>query len=308
MDCSRYLPEGRRIRQPRNIELTSSTEGLRRAAASGEIVEARAIRCDAGKNLYVDLGNIEGVIPYADTAIGAEDGSIRDIAIISLVGKPVCFKVISVDERRAVLSRRAAQEEALSCFMKVLRCGDVISARVTHLEPFGAFVDMGCGIISLIGIENISVSRISHPSDRFVTGQDIYAVVLAIDRDLRRVTLSHRELLGTWQENASLFKAGETVAGIVRGVEDYGIFIELTPNLSGLAEKKEGLKEGEGVSVYIKSILPERMKIKLLVIDSFGPGKGPSKLRYFITEGHIDHWKYSPDNCDKKVIERYFSD
>jgi len=190
----------------------------------------------------------------------------------------------------------------------VLRCGDVISARVTHLEPFGAFVDMGCGIISLIGIENISVSRISHPSDRFVTGQDIYAVVLAIDRDLRRVTLSHRELLGTWQENASLFKAGETVAGIVRGVEDYGIFIELTPNLSGLAEKKEGLKEGEGVSVYIKSILPERMKIKLLVIDSFGPGKGPSKLRYFITEGHIDHWKYSPDNCDKKVIERYFSD
>jgi small subunit ribosomal protein S1 len=308
MDCSRYLPEGRRIKQPRNIELTASTEGLRRAATSGEIIEARAVRCDAGKNLYVDLGNIEGIIPYADTAIGAEDGSIRDIAIISLVGKPVCFKVISVEERRVILSRRSAQEEALSCFMSALRCGDVISARVTHLEPFGAFVDMGCGIISLIGIENISVSRISHPSDRFTTGQDIYAVVLAIDKDIRRVTLSHRELLGTWEENASLFKAGETVAGVVRGVEDYGSFIELTPNLSGLAEKREGLKEGEGVSVYIKSILPERMKIKLLVIDSFGPSKAPSRLKYFISEGHIDHWKYSPENCDKKVIERFFID
>lgn len=307
MDCSRYLPEGRRISQPRNLELASSPEGLRRAAASGEIVEARAVRCDAGKNLYVDLGNIEGVIHYTDTAIGAEDGSIRDIAIISLVGKPVCFKVVSVEEHRAVLSRRAAQEEAMSCFMSRLRCGDVISARVTHLEPFGAFVDMGCGVISLIGIENISVSRISHPSDRFSAGQDIYAVVLAIDRDTNRVTLSHRELLGTWEENASLFKAGETVAGIVRGVEDYGAFIELTPNLSGLAEKREGLNEGEGVSVYIKSILPERMKIKLLVIDSFGPAKGPSKLKYFISEGRIDHWKYSPENCDKKVIERYFN-
>jgi small subunit ribosomal protein S1 len=306
--CSRYLPEGRRIKQPRNASLTASLDGLRRAYVSGEILEARTVRCDAGKNLFVDLGDIEGIIPYADTAIGAEDGSIRDIAIISLVGKPVCFKVMSVGENRVVLSRRAAQEEALACFMSDMRCGDVIEARVTHLEPFGAFVDMGCGIISLIGIENISVSRISHPSDRFVTGQDIYAVVLAIDRNIERVTLSHRELLGTWEENASLFAAGETVAGIVRGVEEYGSFIELTPNLSGLAEKREGLRVGEGVSVYIKSILPERMKIKLLVIDSFGIRTEPSRLKYFITRGHIDHWRYSPESCDRKLIERFFTD
>lgn len=236
------------------------------------------------------------------------EGRIRDIAIISLVGKPVCFKVMSLEENRAMLSRRAAQEEALSSFMRDMRCGDIIEARVTHLEPFGAFVDMGCGIVSLIGIENISVSRISHPSDRFVTGQDIHAVVLAIDREAKRVTLSHRELLGTWEENASLFAPGETVAGVIRGVEEYGLFIELTPNLSGLAEKREGLGVGEGVSVYIKSILPEKMKIKLLVIDSFGFCKEPSKLKYFISEGHIDYWRYSPQNCDKKLIERTFTD
>jgi len=306
MDCSHYMPEGRRIKGVSNAEYTASADGLRRAASAGEIVEARAVRCDANKNLIVDLGNMEGIIPYTETAIGAESGTLRDIAIISLVGKPVSFKVLSFEDHRVYLSRRAAQEEAMSAFMRELRCGDVISVRVTHLEPFGAFVDMGCGVVSLIGIENISVSRISHPSDRFVTGQDIYAVVLGIDKALRRITLSHRELLGTWEENAALFKAGETVAGVVRGVEDYGSFIELTPNLSGLAEKREGLKEGDGVSVYIKSIMPERMKIKLLVIDSFGPCKPTAKLRYFITEGHIDRWKYSPDCCEKKVIERIF--
>lgn len=306
MDLGRYMPEGRRIGSSSNAEHTASADGLRRAAATGEIVEARAVRCDANKNLIIDLGDIEGTIPYNETAIGAESGTLRDIAIISLVGKPVCFKVVSVEDNRAFLSRRAAQEEAMCAFMHGLRCGDVISVRVTHLEPFGAFVDMGCGIVSLIGIENISVSRISHPSDRFVTGQDIFAVVLGIDKALRRITLSHRELLGTWEENAALFRAGETVAGIVRGVEDYGSFIELTPNLSGLAEKREGLKEGDGVSVYIKSIMPERMKIKLLVIDTLGQCKAPSRLRYFITEGHIDRWKYSPECCDKKVIERIF--
>jgi small subunit ribosomal protein S1 len=130
--------------------------------------------------------------------------------------------------------------------------------------------------------------------------------VLGIDRELRRITLSHRELLGTWEENAALFRPGETVAGIVRGVEEYGSFIELTPNLSGLAEKREGLKEGEGVSVYIKSIITDRMKIKLLVIDSFGQCKAQTKLRYFISGGHIDHWRYSPESCEKKVIERIF--
>ena len=85
----------------------------------------------------------------------------------------------------------------------------------------------------------------------------------SVDVENRRITLTHRELLGTWEENAALFAAGETVRGIVRSVEPYGVFIELAPNLSGLAENREGLTPGTPVSVYIKSILPQRMKIKL---------------------------------------------
>lgn len=307
MDFSHYLPEGRRIDRTRNMEMLSSEDQLRRAAITGEILEARAIRCDANRNLLVNLNGIEGIIPYSETAIGAESGTIRDIAIISQVGKPVCFKVRLVEPGRAILSRRAAQEEALGVFLNNLQCGDILPVRVTHLEPFGAFVDMGCGIVSLIGIENISVSRISHPSDRFTTGQDIFSVVLSVDPEMRRISLTHRELLGTWEENAALFAPGETVAGIVRGIEEYGSFIELTPNISGLAEKKEGLKEGDGVSVFIKSILPERMKIKLLVIDSFGKMRPNTPIHYFITGDHIDYWKYSPDSCERKVIERYFT-
>ena len=295
----KYLPEGYRAGSEENRGFICSEEGLRRAAALGRILEARAVRCDAERNLYVDLGGRVGVIPRAEAAMGPD---VRDIAIISLVGRYVCFKPA---ERggEIVLSRREAQEEASDALM-ALSPGDVLPFRVTHLEPFGAFVDIGCGTASLIGIENISISRISHPSDRFRVGQDGYAAVLGIDRERRRVSLTHRELLGTWEQNAARFAVGETVAGVVRGVEEYGTFIELTPNLSGLTERREGLSEGDGVSVYIKSINPERMKVKLLVIERFEAA--PSPMEYFITDGHIDYWRYSPPGCTKKTVERYF--
>ena len=78
----------------------------------------------------------------------------------------------------------------------------------------------------------------------------------------------------------SQFSAGETVAGIVRSVEPYGIFVELTPNLAGLAEVKEGVIPGQQASVYIKSILPARMKIKLIIIDTFDYQYRPEPPRY----------------------------
>ena len=174
---------------------------------------------------------------------------------------------------------------------------------VTHLEPFGCFVDIGCGISSMIPIDSISVSRISHPKDRFFVGQNIFVVVKAIEEN--RVYLSHKELLGTWEENAALFLPGQTVAGMVRSVEDYGIFIELTPNLAGLAEPCAGVEKGQRASVYIKSILPQKMKIKLLISETFNSESAPSSLRYFIKEGIISHWRYSPEECQRIISTNF---
>ena len=309
MEKGLYLPEGTRLVTEKNQRIISDPAELEKCVETGEILEARAVLCDASRNLIVDLNGISGIIPRSETAAGIESGVTREIAVIARVGKPVCFNVVSVkrenDRPVVTLSRRRAQEAAAAYILDNARRGDVLNARVTHLEPFGAFVDIGCGFNSLIGIENISVSRISHPADRFYPGMDIFAAVSSIDMTFRRVSLSHRELLGTWEENAALFSSGETVTGIVRGTEEYGSFVELTPNLSGLAERREGLRRGDGVSVFIKSILPERMKIKLLVIDrlSLPPH---SRLRYFISEGHIDRWIYSPASCKKKLIETDF--
>lgn len=182
----------------------------------------------------------------------------------------------------------------------------MITARVTHLESFGCFVDIGCGITSLIPIDSISVSRISHPKDRFRNGQDILAVVKSIDAN-GRITLSHKELLGTWEENAALFCPGETVAGVIRSVEKYGVFVELTPNLAGLAEPREEVTPGQHASVYIKNLLPDKMKVKLIIVDAFDAAYTPPKPEYYIKQGHIKRWRYSPESCSK-VIETVFEE
>ena len=137
-------------------------------------------------------------------------------------------------------------------------------------------------------------------------GQSILAAVRTVEPENRRISLTHRELLGTWAQNAALFSVGETVRGVVRSIEPYGVFIELTPNLSGLAEPRADLRPGMAVSVYIKSILPQRMKVKLTVIDVLAPYDAPTPPRYFITDGHIDEWVYTPACCDKKIVKTIF--
>ena len=116
-----------------------------------------------------------------------------------------------------------------------------------------------------------------------------------------RITLTHKELLGTWQENAQLFRAGETVTGIVRSIEPYGIFVELTPNLAGLAEWCDDVGEGQTAAVYIKSIIPEKMKIKLVIVDVLETYGQIGDINYRFDDNHMDFWKYSPEGCMKEI-------
>lgn len=300
-----YPPEG--LRPPVPLTL----DRLRDALESGAVLEAPAQRCGVDHTLYLNLGGVLGRIPRAEAVAPWISGAERDIAVLSRVGKPTCFTVtaLEADEKgapAALLSRRAAQEQAMEYFLEHLEPGTVLTGRVTRLESFGAFVDVGCGIVAMLPIEHISVSRISHPKDRFQEGQKILAAVWSLDREARRITLTHRELLGTWMENASRFRPGETVRGVVRTVKDYGSFIELAPNLSGLADARERLAPGDGVSVYIKSIRPERMKIKLQVIEKLPPAP-TEPIRYQVTDGKLERWAYSPPNYEKEAVETVFT-
>ena len=310
---TRYKPEGTRLATVQNREYISSLSGLERALEKQLILEAPAILCDHNFNLHISLGGgVSGIIPREECEFITNGESVKDIAILTRVGKPVCFKVIGFDRGEngstvAVLSRRAAQRECFLNYVSALSSGDIIPARVTHLESFGAFVDIGCGIISLLSIDCISVSRIAHPGARLSVGDSLFAVVKSVD-ERGRVYVTERELLGSWEENVSRFSEGETVSGIVRSVESYGIFVELTPNLAGLAEYKENVYPEQTAAVYIKSIIPDKMKIKLIIIDTTDEPLYRKPLEYFIDPAEtarIDKWTYSPPGS-KKLIESSF--
>ena len=87
-------------------------------------------------------------------------------------------------------------------------------------------------------------------------------------RESGKISLSYKENFGTWEENVKKFNAGEKVQGIVRETEKNknGIFIELSPNLVGMAEYKSGFKYGQKIDVYIKKIDYNKRKVKLFII------------------------------------------
>lgn len=306
---NKFYPEGYLINTPANLNAFQSLSALKDAINQQTVLEARATLCDREHNIHTDLGIMKGIIPRNEGAAGIEDGSVRDIALISRVGKPVSFIVTDIikndgGEMTAVLSRKKAQEKCTADYLSGLIPGDIIKAKITRMEPFGVFCDIGTGISALLPIDSVSVSRIPHPAVRFRTGQEIRAVVSDIDAD-GRITLSHKELLGTWKENADRFSVGETVPGTVRTVESYGIFVELAPNLAGLAEYDPAVREGETAAVYIKNIIPERMKIKLVIVDHSPNTNTLPQTEYFFKGEHIDRFRYSPEECPR-ITESIF--
>ncbi len=293
MGRSEYLPEGTGPVLPPEAPVSA----LREAMERGQVVEGRAVRCDGEGRLHVALGPYEGIIPRSEAVHPKISGADRDIAVLSRVGRRVSCVVTDIETDSAgkphlLLSRRLAQELAMEYLLEHLTPGKVAPGRVTHLAHFGAFVDLGCGVVSMIPTDRLAQARVDHPAERLSQGQSILALVTGVDRENCRFYLSHKELLGTWAQNAEAFSPGDTVTGIVRAVRDYGVFVELAPNLTGLAEWWPGVAPGDMVTVYIKSIRPLGRKVKLQIIQSLGPADAPPPLHYYITGGWVENWEY----------------
>lgn len=167
MTDRRYYPEGELLRTKENAEYTSSADMLERAMREGRILEGIAVRCDCtDMTLTVRVGDFNGYIYRRDAAYSPDGGDIKDIAVITRVGRAVCFTVrgffTDSDGRTALrLSRADAQRRCWRIISRTFAPATSPSC-VTHLESFGAFVDIGCGTVALMTVDTMSVSRISH--------------------------------------------------------------------------------------------------------------------------------------------------
>ena len=267
MNTLKFKPEGW------NNEITPLDQNnINNYIQTTETLQGLVKNCDDNYNLYIQFENgLTGIMPRQEVeAINiGEEGLPKTNLCTGKVHKFVQFKVKEVkDENNIVVSRREVQEEALEWIKRDLKEGTRVTGIVKSIKPYGAFIEIGGGVVGLAYIEDLSIARIKTPYERLKIGQKLEVVVKSIERGTGKVILSYKETLGTWEENAEKFTTGTKAKGIVRETEKNknGIFVELTPNLVGMAEYKEGLEYGQPVNVYIKKIDHQRKKIKLLIV------------------------------------------
>ena len=190
-----YLPEGMNQTYQRSAAALRAAGDLKKYSGEAIPLEMMVDRCDSAHDLHGTINGLPAVIPRAEAVCSAVSGAEKEIAVLSLVGRPVCCVLLDAageDGAALRLSRRAMQEKALAYLEETLREGDVIPAVITSMSPIGVFADIGCGVIALLPIRHISVSRIEHPRERFAPHQRIWAAVQKIDREQALLLLRER--------------------------------------------------------------------------------------------------------------------
>ena len=193
-------------------------------------------------------------------------------------GQTLTFKIIEFRHqgRVIVLSRRALleaeQDKSAGLVRSQLKNGAQLAGKVTRLESFGAFVDLGSGVEGLVHVSEISHRRVGHPQEVLAVGQQIQVAVLRTkdlgQRRKERISLSIKALeKDPWQEIKEQFAVGTVATGKVDGLEDFGAFVELAEGVRGLVHISEIADRRIGHPREVLS-LEEEVKVVVLEVDA----------------------------------------
>jgi ribosomal protein S1 len=224
--------------------------------------------------LVVDLG-IRGFVPASHVGTGSPKTNLD-----RYVGQTIPLKVIEVDKerRKVVLSNRQAEEEEKAAKRHEtatdLKVGQIRHGVVRRLTTYGAFVDLG-GIDGLLHISEMSWTRINNPADVLKEGQEIEVMILKLDLENGRVSLSLREILpDPWRGIEKTYHVGDTVRGTVARIVPFGAFVQVKNGVEGILPNSEissrrgtrasdVLTQGEEIEVKVIDLRPEERKLTL---------------------------------------------
>ena len=249
-----------------------SLEELQNIKDNQQVLDMYIEEIDENLNMIGKIGkNVKAIIPRGEaSSVVGEDGLVEEKFIVNKVGKvlPVCIKEIvqNNDGIELIMSKRLLELKVRKWMYMHLKPGVKLRGIVVGLKDYAAFVDVGGGVTGILKLHDMSDSRLTNASDMFKLGQRINVVVKKYDRDTGRIELTYKELLGTFEENVKEFKEGDIVEGIVRNRIKSGVFVELKPNVIGIAEHVNGIESNQKVLVSIKKINLEKEEIKLVII------------------------------------------
>jgi small subunit ribosomal protein S1 len=192
----------------------------------------------------IRIGESRAFCPYSKM------GERRSDNAAEYVGKRLSFKIQEYKDRgRSILvSNRAIHDEAraerLEELKKTLREGMVVTGTIESIQSFGAFVDLG-GIRALLPVSEISRSRVEDIQAHLSVGQEIQALILQIDWQKERISLSMKSLLADpWETAREKYPEGSKHTGKVVRLADFGAFVSLESGIDGLVHSSEIIKAG----------------------------------------------------------------
>ncbi len=259
---------------------TGNVQILRQAYENGIPVDGRVTGFNSG-GLVVNLGGRRAFCPVSQI----DTGYSKDLA--SYAGQTLTFKIVEFRGRgrNIVLSRRAHLEAEAARRADELREklseGAEVTGKVTRLERFGAFVDLG-GVEGLVHISEIAHNRVGHPKDVLRSGDEVNVKILELKDlggDKERISLSMKALQpDPWDGAIEKVSEGEVISGTVVSIQQFGAFVEVSPGVEGLvhvsqlarsrvSRPADAVSVGQEVRARIRKIDRERKRISLSIRD-----------------------------------------
>ncbi|MCB1853542.1 MAG: 30S ribosomal protein S1 [Halieaceae bacterium] len=235
---------------------------------------------------FVDLGGVDGLLHITDMAWKR----IKHPSEIVEVGQEIEVKILKFDRERNRVSLGLKQlgEDPWVAITGRYPEGSRVKARITNLTDYGCFAELEEGVEGLVHVSEMDwTNKNVHPSKIVQLGDEVEVMVLDIDEERRRISLGIKQCQqNPWDAFAAQYAKGDKIAGNIKSITDFGIFIGLEGNIDGLVhlsdiswnetgeEAVRNYKKGDEIETVILSIDPERERISLgikqLENDPFG--------------------------------------
>jgi small subunit ribosomal protein S1 len=222
-----------------------SWDKLREVFAAGVAVPAKVLEANKG-GLLVRLENSTAFLPVSQLSpenyprvSGGEKTKILE-KLREIVGKTIDVKLIDVNEEedKLIVSEKALWETKQESVISKYKVGDAVEGEVTAVTDFGAFVRFDENLEGLVHISEIAWQRIEDPRDVLKMGDRVRAQIINIEGS--KIFLSMKKLIDDpWKRVADKYKLGQKIQGKVLKINPFGLFVELDPDIHGLAHISE---------------------------------------------------------------------
>ncbi|WP_462320896.1 30S ribosomal protein S1 [Halochromatium sp.] len=224
---------------------------------------------------FLDLGGIDGLLHITDMAWRR----VKHPSEVVEIGQEIMVKVLKFDRERQRVSLGLKQmgEDPWVNISRRYPESTRVFGKVTNIADYGCFVEIEEGVEGLVHVSEMDwTNKNVHPSKVVNMGDDVEVMVLDIDEERRRISLGIKQCQSNpWDEFSAIHKKGDHVAGQIKSITDFGIFIGLDGGIDGLVhlsdiswdesgeEALRNFKKGDEVETVVLSVDPERERISL---------------------------------------------